>query len=262
VAEKLIVYFRLLTPNAAGAAEIAAFVRQKPRLAAPNFMERRRQEAIAAERDNATVPPSALRKTRRAARPRPALLLCPMRSPISAAGRKPGRSRASLGVAISDPATEAAFTRRFPGQISAADQWTRFQRLAWDDAAGAQRQMRLDSGQAPGLRADAYESQRHRTITHPEDDPGRSGPGARALRKLEQDQVAAAVWRASGTAAQKAAPEHLDAFWVERHLLSRKLLRAGGRQDAYDVIAAHGQSERRSWSRASPRGVHRLTAAQ
>src|ERR1700722_11604836 len=55
VAEKLIVFYRMLAPNAASAAEIAAFIRGNPDWPLSNLMERRRQEAIAAEPDNATV---------------------------------------------------------------------------------------------------------------------------------------------------------------------------------------------------------------
>ena len=66
---------------------------------------------------------------------------------------------------------------------------------------------------------------------------------ARALRKLGQDQQAVALWRGSGTAAQRAAPDHLVAFWVERQSLTRQLLRDGDNQAAYDVVAAHGQTE-------------------
>ena len=66
---------------------------------------------------------------------------------------------------------------------------------------------------------------------------------ARALRKLGQDQAAVALWRASGTAAQKAAPDHLVAFWVERQSLARQLLHDGDAQGAFDAVAAHGQTE-------------------
>src|ERR1051326_8732222 len=55
VAAKLIAYYQMLAPNAASAAAVAAFIRQNPDWPLPTLMERRRQEAIAAETDSATV---------------------------------------------------------------------------------------------------------------------------------------------------------------------------------------------------------------
>ncbi len=81
------------------------------------------------------------------------------------------------------------------------------------------------------------------TTAHPEDDPGAMLDLARAYRKLNQDQLAVALWRASGAAAQKAAADHLPAFWTERQYLAHQLLRDGDAQGAYDVVAAHGQTE-------------------
>ena len=140
LAEKVTIWYRLLAPNAAGAAEIAAFVRQNPDWPLPTSMERRRQEAIAVERDTATV-----------------AVLCAEKKPILAPGRGPalfrcadvlaaqGRgaeavllAREAWVGAISDPATENAFLARFPGVATAQDQWARFQRLAWDDTGAGQ----------------------------------------------------------------------------------------------------------------------------
>src|SRR6202044_495886 len=105
-------------------------------------------------------------------------------------------------LAISDPATEAAFARRFPGLISASDQWARFQRLAWNDAAAAERL---------ALKADML------GYTAPaQNDPGGMLDLARAYRRLHQDPAAVALWRSSGSAAQQAGPDHMDQFWVER----------------------------------------------
>ena len=51
---------------------------------------------------------------------------------------------------------------------------------------------------------------------------------ARWLRRAGRDKDALALWRTQGEAAQRAAsPEHLAAFWTERNLLARRLLRAG-----------------------------------
>ncbi len=55
LAGKLIDYLRMLTPNAARASEIDAFMRQNPDWPLLTLMARRRQEAIAAEPDNAAL---------------------------------------------------------------------------------------------------------------------------------------------------------------------------------------------------------------
>src|SRR4051812_43258572 len=55
VTEKLVLYYRLLTPGGATAPEIADFVQRNPDWPQPALLERRRQEAIALEPDDATV---------------------------------------------------------------------------------------------------------------------------------------------------------------------------------------------------------------
>jgi soluble lytic murein transglycosylase len=247
VAVKLIVWYRMLAPNAASAAEIAAFIRQNPDWPLPTLMERRRQEAIAAEHDNATV--TAL-CTEKKPTPTPArgeaLFRCADALANLGRGKEAGVLAGEAWVsAISDPATEAAFIQRFPGLISAADQWERFQRLAWDNVPAAQRQISgLDPSHAQKAAARlALKSSDIGYTARPEDEPGAMLDLARAYRKLDQNQAAVALWRASGAAAQKAAPEHLDAFGLERQLLTRKLMHDGDFQGAYEVIAAHGQTD-------------------
>src|SRR5271169_3090427 len=55
VAQKLVTYFRLLTPGAASADEIAAFRAQNPDWPNQALLERRWQEAISAQPDVALV---------------------------------------------------------------------------------------------------------------------------------------------------------------------------------------------------------------
>jgi soluble lytic murein transglycosylase len=247
LAEKLIVYYRMLAPNAASVAEIAAFMRQNPDWPLPTLMERRRQDAIAADPDNATVVALCVEKK---PTPTPARGAALLRCADALANIGRGKEAAALAReawvdAISDPGTEVAFARRFPGLISAADQWARFQRLLWDDTAAAQRQVaNLDPGRAAIASARlVLKTNGTGTIGRADDDPGAVLDMARALRKLDQDQAALAVWRTSGTAAQRAAPDHLDAYWGERHTLARKLLRQGDAKGAFDIMAAHGQTD-------------------
>src|SRR5690349_8455882 len=55
VAEKLVLYVRLRAPNAATASEIADFMQRNPDWPAQAMLERRRQEAIASDPDDASV---------------------------------------------------------------------------------------------------------------------------------------------------------------------------------------------------------------
>ncbi len=73
-------------------------------------------------------------------------------------------------------------------------------------------------------------------------DPGLTLDRARALRHADQIQDAVALWVKRGEAAQKAAPDHLAAFWTERNLLARRLLHDGDPKNAYVIAAAHGQT--------------------
>ncbi len=261
VAVKVIDYLRMLTPNAARASEIDIFMRQNPDWPLLGLMARRRYEAMATETDDAElgvlctepVPEPTPAVTHAFSYTSPmavrgaALLRCA--EALSDLGRTTeatSMARDAWVSAISDPTTEAAFTHRFPDLISAADQWARFQRLAWDDAIAAQRQIaNLDPAHAAlaqarlGLKANIPGP-----IGPPDQDPGAMLDLARAYRKLAQDQPAVALWRSSGVAAQKAAPpDHLPAFWTERQYLAHQLLRDGDTQNAYDLVVAHGQTE-------------------
>src|ERR1700710_620793 len=55
VAEKLVLYLRLRAPGAATSSEIATFMQRNPDWPAQAALERRRQEAIASDPDDASV---------------------------------------------------------------------------------------------------------------------------------------------------------------------------------------------------------------
>ena len=249
VTEKLVLYYRLLAPGAATAPEIAAFMHANPDWPNQALLERRRQDAIAAEPDDSLVlAQCALTPPTQAA----SMLRC---AEALANGGRNGDATAMarnawVGV-IADSATEGVFLRRWAGITTAEDEWSRFQRLAWRDPIAAARQIpRL----APGRRAtaearlalkrdDAAADGLYGALSQVQRaDPGLMLDRARYLRRANRGQEAASLWIRHGEAAQAAAPDRLTEFWSERNAVARRLLREGEKQAAYAVVAGHGQT--------------------
>jgi soluble lytic murein transglycosylase len=243
VARKLVTFYRLLAPGQASAAEIAGFMATSPDWPFQATLARRRDEALAAEPDDAvalvqcgqTPPHSAA-----------ALLRCAVA--YTQAGRTADAATAARQawiVAPADAAWEAAFPPLYAAALTDGDQWRRFDRLAWTDSAGAQRQLarlapadqpraaarlalRRDDPQAAALLDALPLAQR--------DDPGLMLEQAGWLRRAGQDDAALALWRSAGASAEAAAgPEHLASFWHARNLLARQLLLDGNAAGAYSV---------------------------
>lgn len=273
VAEKLVLYYRLRAPGAATAAEIADFMQRNPDWPAQAMLERRRQEAIALEPDDAAVLAQcgAARPDAASGALLPALL--PVAPPstsgamlrcaeaLANAGRTAEANEAARSAwvsAVDDPSTEATFPRRWAGLASADDQWARFQRLAWTDPAAAARQVtRLDLARRAAAEArlavkrDDPQAEPLVASLTPElrADPGLVLDRVRALRRADRAADAVALWLQDGPSAQSAAPAHLAEFWVERTLLARKLLQgsggaagsgAAGAEAAYALVTAPG----------------------
>jgi soluble lytic murein transglycosylase len=243
VAEKLILYLRLRAPGGATAAEIADFMQRNPDWPAQAILERRREEAIATDPDDAAVlaqctPPPTLAT---------AMLRCA--EAIANAGRTAEAdvlARAAWVEQIDTAPAEAAFLRRWGGIATSDDQWARFQRLALlsDPEPAARQAVRLDP--AHHLAAEARLAAK-RDAPQAEalaaalpsalrDDPGLTLDRVRSLRRTDHAADAAALLaRAPSTTV-------LAAFWPERNLLARKLLQAGDAKTAYAIVAAHGQT--------------------
>jgi len=179
-------------------------------------MERRRQEAIAAERDNATV--AALCTEKNPSRRSPAAPRCcvaPMRSPISAAGRKPGRSRARPGCRrfptgdrsrVHTPLPRPDLRRRSMDAVPASGVGRCGRGTTADGVP------RFGTG-GQGCRADGDESQRHRHhYPIQRTTRGGAGPGARAAQTRTGSGSGGGM-ACLGYGGPEAAPEHLDAFW-------------------------------------------------
>ncbi|HET8997033.1 MAG TPA: lytic transglycosylase domain-containing protein [Acetobacteraceae bacterium] len=248
VAEKLVLFYRLLDPGAATPAEIAAFLHANPDWPDQLALKRRWQEAIAADPDDQDVVQQCA-----AAHPSEPATLLRCAQALENTGDKSAAevdARRAWITGITTKPEERAFLHHWGDVITPAVQWTRFQHLSWYNSAAAARQMaRLDPAYRRAAVAqlalqhdDAKAEQLLAEVPAGlRDDPGLILDEARYLRRADRLGDAAALWRDSGAAAQAMAPDHRTAFWNERSLLARKLLAQGDNQAAYDVVRDHGE---------------------
>ena len=256
-------YLRLRAPGAATASEIADFMQRNPDWPAQAMLERRRQEAIASDPDDAAVlaqcNPAADTVLGDAA-------VCRGDRQCRADGRGQRAGASGLGQRHRSATGEAVFLRRWGGIATAEDQWARFQRLAWlSDPADAARQItRLDGGHHAAAEArlaakrDDPQTEALVAALPPgmRDDPGLTLDRARAFRHADRAADAAALLTKSRDSGEPAA------FWAERNLLARKLLHDGDPKTAYAVVAAHGQiADEQRADAEFPRGLHRAADA-
>ena len=247
VAEKLVLFYRLLDPGAATPAEIAGFLHANPDWPFQAVLRRHWQEAIAADPDDQDVVRQCA-----AAHPTESATLLRCAQALRNTGQQDAANadarRAWIAGITATPA-EAAFLRHWGDAITPAEQWTRFQHLAWYNRAAASRQMaRLDPQHRKAAEArlalqhDAADAETllAEVPAGLRDDPALMLDHARYLRRTDRLTQAAALWQKSGAAAQAAAADHRASFWAERSLLARKLLAEGDNQAAYDVVRAHG----------------------
>ena len=248
VAGKLVTYFRLMAPNGATAPEITAFMAENPGWPNQALLERRRQEALAREPDQAVALAQCGHGPLQSSS---ALLRCA--DAYTAAGRAADAAHAvrlAWTSGITDAPAEAAFLARWSAVVTPEDQWDRFQSLIWKHQDAAARQVaRLDPGQRAlaqarlALRRDDPSAQAKLAAVEKSglDDPGLMLDRAAWLRRKDRLDEARDLWLASGERAQReVGPEHRRAYWSERDRLARKLLHAGDDKGAYAVVAAHG----------------------
>jgi len=248
VAGKLVQFFRLLAPGAAGTAEIGAFAAASPDWPFAALLARRRDEALALEPDGAVVANECRRAPPNAAA---ALLRCAQVLAANGQSAAPMLKEAWTR-APGDAAWEARFLADWPGVLTRDDHLRRFERLAWTDLVAARRQAdRLDrSFQALAEARQALQRDAPGAAALVEALPAsvRADPALvldhiRWLRRADRDVEAVAQWRAVGTAAEQGAPAmHRRAFWNERNLMTRRRLRQGDPQGAYAIAAGHAQA--------------------
>ncbi len=213
------------------------------------LLARRLQDALAVEGDDATVLAICA-----AQKPRdtPSMLRCA--DADTNAGRAPDAAeiaRQAWISGITDPAAETGFLRRWGHELTASDQWRRFDRLAWSDSAApggpAERQIaRLDPAQRPAaearlaLRRDDPAARillANTAAAARAADPALMLEQAKWLRRANKDDEAQAVWLIYGQAAERAAPpERKPAYWAEREVLARRRLRDGDPSGAYALV--------------------------
>jgi peptidoglycan lytic transglycosylase len=245
VAAKLVTYYRLLTPGAATAAEIADFMAKNPDWPSQTLLERRRQEAIAVEPDLAAT--LAECEKDRLTLPR-AVLHCAEAEADAGniAQANEDARRAWVGGIPDDP----GFLRRWSAAVRPEDQWDRFQRLAEHDPGAASHQLthldpvhRAAAEARLALERNAPNAEALLAAVPPgmRTDPGMMLDHARWLRLNDRDADALALWQHDGDAAQQNAdPDQRGAFWNERNSLARKLLGEGDAKGAYWLAVHHG----------------------
>lgn len=248
VARKLVQFYRLLAPGMASADEIGRFIEQNPDWPLREQLQRRLEEAAASLADDRAVA---------------ALLAQPARTDLGRARRAEAfaaTGNAGLAQAVREawaanavfPGGDADFADRFGRFLRPEDHAARLDRLAWSDTAAASAQAaRLD----PARRAVAEarlafrrddpnaEAMRAALPAAARGEAALSLEHARFLRRRGDDAGAAGVLIADAASHRTAPAERRPAFWAERNLLARRLLRAGDNATAYRVVAAHGQTD-------------------
>jgi soluble lytic murein transglycosylase len=249
-ARKLVTYYRMLAPGAATVAEIGQFMADSPDWPMQTTLARRRDEALATETDNAAAAQAC---DAGAALTSAGMGRCAEAfSDLGRTGDAKRFARRAWVALPADPAREALFLTRWASALGRADQWQRFDRLAWSDTAGAaQNLVRLDP--ADRARATARLALRRDDVTAiaqvealpagEKADPVLLLEEARYLRRAGLDPEALKLWTNNGFAAERAAPPELrTAFWDERNILARHRLRDGDPAGAYALADDDAQT--------------------
>jgi soluble lytic murein transglycosylase len=232
IAQKLVTFARLLTPDAATAAEIGAFMAANPVWPDQANLRHALAVAIAHNPDQAAVLADCA-----AYRPGldSALLRC------ADAERQAGHGDAARNLAqrawidgVRDAGAEADFLKGWSGVLTPEVEWRRFEVLDWaNDPAAARQAGRLDPAhQALAAARLAFQHRDKRALDFlpaiPEAlraDPALLLEQARWLRITDADAAALALWRGAVAPAESKAPaDHRASFWTERDRLARAIV--------------------------------------
>ncbi len=238
--QKLVTFIRLLQPGQASTEEIDQFLTENPTWPEQKTLDKRLAEALALEPASTTV---ARICTSRDILSPPALLHC-----ADIAGHVKGAvyARKAWILGITDIPAQTDFLRRWGDVLTPAEDWQRFDRLAWEGDREAQGEVaRLDGDHAQA--AQARLALRHddkqalalleRVAPSLRADPTEVLEEARYLRRGQDAGAAVALWRAAGTTAERTAPPaRRGAFWAERDALARLLLAENNQVDAAAIV--------------------------
>lgn len=250
VARKLAVYYRLLAEAGASAREIADFQAANPDWPKQALLERRRQEAIARDPDDAAVREACAAKPATAPA---ALVRCA--EALSGGGEVDAAADAArrAWIASPEPASDmAGFLARWKSALRPEDERARFDRLEQAGNPEAARQIaRLAPSDRPvaqvrlALRHDAPNAAEllGKLSQTERDSPLVVLDEARWKRRGKREADALALWKAKGETAEQAAPLDRRAdFWAERNALARRLLVLGDAAGAYAMANDHWQT--------------------
>jgi soluble lytic murein transglycosylase len=241
IAQKLVTFARLLTPDTASAADIGAFLAANPAWPDQAALRHRLADAITNDPDQATSLADC-----QAFKPNldEALLRC------ADAERLAGHAETARALAqrawiegVRDAQDEAAFLTDWPDAATPDVQWRRFDALDWArDPAAARQVARLDPARhAEAVARQAFQNRDPAALDDVADIPQaqRADPTllldqARWLRATGADAAALALWRGAAAAAEThAPPDRRPAFWTERDRLARAILATGDNEGAY-----------------------------
>jgi soluble lytic murein transglycosylase len=238
---QLVHYIRLLTPGQADAVEIGGFMAAHPGWPEQPVLKKRLSEAVARETDPAQTLADCEKY-------KPALDTALVR--CAAVERAAGHGKQAVALArqawmtgILGAAEEDSFLNDWGNDITAAEQWRRFDALDWAGNAAADRQAaRVDASHRALARARlALRHDDARALDYLPTVPAaqRSDPAlileqSRWFRQQNTLPPALDLWRAAGVRAEVGAlAEHGPAFWLERDRLARALVADGDNEGAY-----------------------------
>ncbi|OYW10384.1 MAG: hypothetical protein B7Z53_01140 [Rhodospirillales bacterium 12-71-4] len=238
VVRKLVVWNRVQNrQGGASAAEIVAWLDANPDWPFPLSVAMRAEEALVAEPDDAL----ALRQFGRAP-PRTLAGLDRYVAALLRAGR-PAEAQAALARGWRDAAgdgfAEQGLLARHGGLLTVEDHWQRADRQFWDGQPGAAARMMplLDATRRAIIEARLAAASSRAEPPSAIRDIGAALEVARQQRRADRDADAAATWIAAEPLQQGLSADAARAIWVERQVLSRKLLRLGDAATAYRIAA-------------------------